>query len=92
MNDWLDWVLNVECIVFYICIVVVVIFVFVGFMMWIKMGGIKKVVKEVILVISVLNNMLCDYNLLRSIIKWLIMKEIFKMVMFKNMDFDYDFV
>lgn len=76
--EWLIGLsLNVECILFYICIVVVVIFVFVGFMMWIKMGGIKKLVKEVILVISVLNNMLCDYNLLRSIIKWLIMKEIF---------------
>lgn len=76
--EWLIGLsLNVECILFYICIVVVVIFVFVGFMMWIKIGGIKKLVKEVILVISVLNNMLCDYNLLRSIIKWLIMKEIF---------------
>lgn len=76
--EWLIGLsLNVECILFYICIVVVVIFVFVGFMMWIKIGGIKKLVKEVILVISGLNNMLCDYNLLRSIIKWLIMKEIF---------------
>lgn len=63
------------------------------------MGGIKKLVKEATweklvkeatLVISASNNMLCDHNLLRSIIKRLTMKEIFKMAMLKNMDLDLD--
>lgn len=54
------------------------------------MGDIKKLVKEATLVISVSNNMLCDHNLLRSIIKRLTMKEIFKMAMLKNMDLDLD--
>lgn len=54
------------------------------------MGGIKKLVKEATMVISASNNMLCDHNLLRSIIKRLTMKEIFKMAMLKNMDLDLD--
>lgn len=77
---------NVECTLLHTCTVVVVTFASAGFMMRIKIGGIKKLVKEATweklvkeatLVISASNNMLCDHNLLRSIIKRLTMKEIF---------------